>query len=383
MNTIIRNILLLLLCAQYANLEAYNNKQPYRIAFVKQVVFQDLYCTNSPHPKDIVFSTFRRSGPAALFAAFDTDFYIVDTESDSECQIWQEKAIYQKGIAYYESLKTTIPPEGLLAGHAYPQGHYAVKCAYVDWSNYDIVITMDIAVPERIVKKYPRTLWAYYVGEGFEPSFKKSFVNPIAGYDAFLTQDYAENPSYKEHVIEFPYHLLYYGCYHDLLGVEKNYARHGIFLDSHTNKALSEKYKSVLDRIVPINRKSAEQESFATMIERLRRTKYFIIYLKPHGNHRKMQPHRKFLRGNAIPEAIAAGNLVIAQANCLKNTSLLSPKTMVNSFKELFERIIYFEQHPNAYAQELAMQQEKVNWFCFNRPMQELFAHCDRKKTSL
>jgi hypothetical protein len=348
--------------------------KPYQIAFVKQVVYQDLYCSNSLNRAELVFSSFRRSGPVALFSALNADFFIVDTEPDPECAIWQEKARAQLGIAYYESLKTTIPPDGLLVGHTHPQGYYAIKCDSINWGIYDIVISMDISIPQRIIKKYPHTLWAYYIGEGFGPSFKHSYREPIANYDTFLTQDYAEKTNYKEHVIEFPYHLQYHGCFHELLGQSSDYPRHGISLEIHTERFLPKEQQDALNEISPISKRLMLKEPLKDLINRLIQTKYFIVFIEPAPGIRSK------IRGNSIPEAIAAGNLVIARKRCLKNISLLSEKTVVNSFQELIEQIRYFEQNPEAYAQELKNQREKLNWFCFERPIKELYEHCDRKK---
>lgn len=51
----------------------------YKIAFVKQVLYQDLYCASSSASKrEIVFSSLRRSGPVALFSALGADFYIAE-----------------------------------------------------------------------------------------------------------------------------------------------------------------------------------------------------------------------------------------------------------------------------------------------------------------
>jgi len=90
---------------------------------------------------------------------------------------------------------------------------------------------------------------------------------------------------------------------------------------------------------------------------------------------------RSKFRGNSIVEAIAAGNLVIAKKGCIlpPNTSILTKRTLVNSFKELTERIQYFEDNPQAYQNELKEQRHKLNKLCFERPMKDIIQKCKEK----
>ena len=152
----------------------------YKIAFVKQVTYQDLYCcATQTSCFDLVFSTFKRTGPVALFSRYQADFFIVDVENEAECGIWKEKAhyCYQHPISYYESLVYKISEWGKIAGHVEPQGTYSIKCSDIDWSDYNIVISVDIAIPEKIVKKYPKILWCYFIGEGCQQSIIKKSIS--------------------------------------------------------------------------------------------------------------------------------------------------------------------------------------------------------------
>jgi len=348
--------------------------QEYKIAFVKQVVYQDLYCAQKDAPySDLIFSSFKRSGPVALFSKLHADFYIVDTETDRECNIWKEKT--HGNTIPYELLRSEIPLNGLKAGHIFPQGHFAVKASHVDWGMYDIVIAMECAIPAKITKLYPSTLWAYYIGEGNCPSFAKSFRAPIPGYDCFLSQDFKAHPSYKSHVIEFPYQLQYYGCFHELLGIKPNdIERDGVFLESHSGLYhLNNTQKKHLNQIAQL-KKYSPGASLKDLIQTLIQTKYFIIFMDNKSGKRMN------IRGNSIPEAIAAGNLVIARNFGIKNLDLLTEKTIVRDFDELIRRLAYFEQNHSEYQKELEKQRKKLNLYCCERPIHEITSLCLSKK---
>lgn len=350
-----------------------------KIALVKQVTTNHLYSAppGSTGPK-VVLSAFKASGPAALFTALGAHFYIVENEPDSECNIWQEKVSDCKHapLATYQALRDTISAWGKIAGHLVPQGAYAIHCDEIDWAQYDIVISMDIAVPKRITKKYPHTLWAYYIGEGCMPSYNKSFTKPIDGYDVFLTQDYHEHRPLASHVIEFPYQLNYYGCFHELLGYPTNSPKKpSINLEFHTDNSMTPEQRQALTTLMPITRSSG---SITNMLTGLMKTKYYVIYLN------KNSGKRSSIRGNAIAEAVATGNLVIAVNQGLSNTSLLFPdKTLVDSFDQLIKQLVHFENNPSAFQQELTLQRNKLNEFCFNRPIRELFKRHDEKLQQL
>lgn len=347
------------------------SKETKKIAFIKQVTCPNLYCcSKNSYAKEIVFSSFKHSGPVALFTKFDADFYIVETESDEECMIWTEKVGTEEQRKKLELLRTTIPPHGKRAGHKYPQGYFTVHCQDINWSDYDIVISVDISIPARITAQYPKTLWCYYVLEGC-PSYRKSLIKPIKGYDVFLTQDFFQQRQLNAHVLDFPLQLHYYGCFKELYDENiESKKRTGINLEVHTKATLTEKQVQELKKITTVTQSSG---AIKDMIKGLMQTKYYIQYLGGRAGE------RAWVRGNGLVEAIATGNLVIARESGLHNKDLLSPKTFVHSFEELVERIRYFESHPSEYLLELEQQRKKLDFLCYYRPMKQLFEKHDEK----
>lgn len=349
---------------------------PYKIAFVKQVVYQDLYCCSSNASlSDRVLSSFWRTGPVGLFTAYNADFYIIDLEPDPECNLWQEKARHPGGpdFNFYMSLLKEPQP-----GYAYAQGAFARKADSIDWSIYDIVVCMDTPIPARITRKHKKTLWAYYIGEpGRQGSYHTSFQKPVEGYDCFLTQNFvAQHPAYAPHVIEFPYNLQYFPCYEELFNRSIDDAsRSGILLQLHTALGFSKQQKKRLAKISPLLARKGKSADMPLdqMLDVMCRAKYFLFFARGGAGQRDI------FRGNVIIDPIAGGCLVIAHPASLMNQDLLSPLTSVYSFDQLVERVEFFEKNPTIFARELALQREKCNYLCFTRPMEQLFEKCAQK----
>jgi hypothetical protein len=210
-----------------------------KIAVVKQEVYQDLYCCpyGSALP-DLISSSLKRSGPVAFFSRLGADFWIVKTEDDTECNIWRQKCTdcLQASPEHYESLKTK-PFKNGEEGHTQAQGEFSVPGDSIPWEQYDIVVSFDISVPARITRKYPKTVWAYCLGEPCMSAYSASHKEPIVGYDLFLNQRFRLLPvgyTIPAHEIEFPYYFQYYGCFGDVYGPEAA-APEGIMLEVHTN----------------------------------------------------------------------------------------------------------------------------------------------------
>ncbi len=68
------------------------------------------------------------------------------------------------------------------------QVSFAVQESSVDWSQFDIVVSVDISISLQTINLHPKVVWAYFITEGCMNSYKSSLESPIEGYDLFLTQ---------------------------------------------------------------------------------------------------------------------------------------------------------------------------------------------------
>jgi hypothetical protein len=339
-----------------------------KIALVKQDVCPDLYCC-PPHssPEQIVFSTLLRNGPLTLFTKFNADFWIVKTEDTAECEIWKEKCFNMQGeqfLSYsnFFDLQDKLPAENI-NNLQVPQGYYSVGCNEINWSNYDIIISIDIAVPSHITLQHPEIVWCYCLMEPYMKSHKTSSKSPIKGYDLFLNQrsrNVRVFPTPLFHEIDFPYCLQYYGCYHELLNIPLSRQRKGVFIEKHTARILSKEQLQLLSKYGPIQVQAGNTKE---MIANLLKSKYFI----------RLGGNVGLRWANSVIESISAGCLFLGNPNEFVNKSLFSPHSTVYSFNELINRLDYYEQNNSSYESEKHIQQRLVNYLCFVRPIHDLF----------
>jgi hypothetical protein len=361
--------------------------RPPRIAVVKQDVQSDLYCCSrgSP-PEEIVFSTLMRTGPVALFTAMSADFLVVETEPDPECGAWKQPATECRWMSLnsLELLRQSVP------GRGYGQGEFAVSAAEIQWSDYDIVISIDVSVPARITRNYPSVAWCYYVREPKTSAYGLSQVVPVSGWDLFLNQRFRlknEHAGLLPHEIEFPYYLQYPGCFNSLVlpAAENDSDRSGVFLEHHTVAALSTRELEQLERFGPVRttaaRSNASSNGFDSVqvksktsshdvVAGLLRSKYFVQLGKV-----------RTLWGNAAVEAISAGCLVLGDSTVHTHDFLFSANCDVRDFPSLLARIEDLERTPARFAAESRRQRLLVEYCCFYRPVIDLVAACEQVRS--
>lgn len=358
-----------------------------RILIVKQDVNEDLYCCPvGTSPDQIVLSTLLRTGPVALFSELKADFRIVRTEDTPGCGIWKERATSLRwdSLEFFSSYQREVP------GRNYGQSSLAVSSYEIDWSQYDIVISIDISVPENVVAANPRILWAYYIREIKAPAYQLSLKNALAGYDRVLNHGFRLNrPSLANHVLEFPYHLQYYGCFHKLfsLTLPESRNRDGVFVDHHTMVKLSPEDRTKLrafgwlastvhegDReIIPTSERLPRRTMDSDLKEHFLNSRYFLI-----------TPGQRSVFGTALVEAIAAGCLAIGSPEAFREHGyLFNDATSASTVSEAIERIRQFELDHEAYAREVTRQRTLIDYVCYVRPLGDLLNAWDLKRSQI
>jgi hypothetical protein len=339
-----------------------------RLAFVKQDVFQDLYCAPAGTTGlELLLSSLHRSGPVGLMGGHKADFWIVKTEADPECSIWRQKFTdcQQAPLEFYLDLQTKVPRNGEY-GHKEPQGRWALNAADIDWSRYDAVICYDAAVPARVTSRFPQVTWCYYVGEPCMRSYKASLLAPLIGYRLFLNQRYRRIrllPRPASHVLEFPYFLQYYGCFHDLFGMAaRSQARDGLFLEGRSKSVLSDSQLAALQKFGPVRYPSGSLEN---VLRALMASKYFLL-----------AKGKKW--GNATIEAVACGCLAVGSPEGQHHVALFTPRTSCRSFDQTLRQMEFYESNLEAFENEVWRQRSLLNRFSFERPLRDLATKCGR-----
>lgn len=340
----------------------------YKIAVVKQDVYPDLYCcSHQASMKERVLSSIHRSGPVALFTAFNADFHIVKTLEESRCTIWKDGGGETEISVGYMVRDGKIKKRNGEWANEYPQSKFSSYAESIDWGQYDIVISIYISIPERIIRKYPKVKWCYNLpNQGV--NYYLSLQKPMEGYRFFLNEKFRTvklNPKPKYHDIDFPYHLHYYGCFHQLLNipVENDLHKNGVFIENRTSSGLSEQEYIQLKKLGPV--RIPLEEKLENVIYKELQSKYFFSLTRGIIRSR--------IWGNGMIEAVACGCLSFANHAEYANKDLITPFTQINSFEEFIDKVNYLEKNPDIYKKELQKQRNLLNYLCFMRPVKELF----------
>ena len=339
-----------------------------RIALVKQTTYTDLYIARQgATAAETLFSSTYRSGPAALLSYFNADFIIADVPDDVECSIWKEKVYHCEHLPVetYESMKDNAYIFGAKGNREFVQ-----NVDDIDWSKYDIVISLDIAVPRRIVERYKSVLWAYLITEGCMGSYAVSSWRRIANYDCFLNMAFRlDDSNNAAHEINFPYHLQYFGCFGEIdssLSV-LDQDRSGAVLDTTSARHVSADTVQALEGLVGLNGCGGNIKSHLTALSR---SKY---YLRMGGGAKQ---------GNSIPEAISAGCLFLANRYEFNNADTFTNNTYVDTWEEAIATIKQFEEDGDAFRNTLQSQRAQIEYTCFLRPMSKLIDKFEAKRAT-
>ncbi|HEY5892907.1 MAG TPA: hypothetical protein VIT91_06710, partial [Chthoniobacterales bacterium] len=191
---------------------------------------------------------------------------------------------------------------------------YSVSCGKVDWSRYDVVISINFSIPSRIVQTHPNILWCYMIGEA-------NMLCDCAyyGYDVCLNQEARGIVSDLPGVVDFPYTFVGPDCLEKIVQrtVGRASAQHGIFVEINS---FQERPTKNVARLAPLQNtghplrlhKQSIRENLAELFD----AKYFI---KAGG--------RK-IRGNSVLEAISCGTLVLMSPADLHHSQML-PKYLI------------------------------------------------------
>ena len=334
-----------------------------RIAVVKQDVYPDLYCCHTgATPNETIFSSLKRTGPVAFFTRLNADFFIIRATDDPECTIWRQKAGKegQKPASFYEDLRTSLYPDAS-RGQKLPHSAFSIEAGAINWSDYDIIVSLDIAIPSRITELHRNSLWCYYVSEPMMPAYDSSRETPIIGYNIFFNQKFPSAraaPAAKEHVIDFPYCFISSDCLQKVATPPGDSNREGVFLESHTAAILTDEQKQTISQIAgPIRQAEGTTEN---VIRSLMASRYFVRF----GG--------RALWGNAMAEAISAGALAIGDPTEFYHSCLFTSRTSVSKFDQLTRRLEQFEQDPLAFEREKRKQATILDYTNYSRPLREL-----------
>lgn len=343
-----------------------------KIALVKQDVYQDLYvCPSMVSPEKMLESTIMRTGPLGLFTLYNSDFLIVHEASERECKTYRKSYRPPKDVLRQLPGTPIDQIKGETFDYLAPRSHqahsdFAVSVDSVNWGIYDIVISINIAIPERIVKCYPDVLWCYMIGEAGRQTRYVEF-----GYDVRLTQEVTGAVADSLGPVDFPYTFIGPECLERIAGIYgAGGVKTGVYAEINMTRERPVRSVPQLEFVRKLGHDVVvhDQDIIDNLI-RLKNSKYFV---KLGG--------RK-IRGNSVIEAISAGTLVLMDPKDLVHSQLLPKECWIHSEQELRNAIVSLDRDNDRYVELLTEQRKRLASFVVDAPMESL-SNCLHEKRS-
>lgn len=345
-----------------------------KIALIKQDCYDDLYiCKNNTPIEEMFLSTLMRTGPIGLFDKefeniFSTDYFIIKEQKENECKSYKKSTSpLSKKLKYQlqnlpgnkidaDSFNFKI----VLSDKSHKD--FAINPNDVDWNNYDVVISINVAIPTKIVKKYENTLWCYMYGEA-----NSETPYPKFGYDVLITQDIMGTVPAHLGKADFPY--TFCGT-HTLENIAKKLfplttrgevQKTGIYaeINNTTERPVTKvpclEFAKELGHEVIFHSQNIKEN-----LERLYKAKYFV----------KLQG--RVIRGNSVIEAVSAGTLVLMNPKDLMHSQILPKECWIHDKKEASELIKKLDSNPLLYEEYLQKERELIQRYVIDAPIESL-----------
>ena len=154
-----------------------------RIAVVKSSLYQDLWvCEPTNDPVQLLKTTMMRCPAIGLAEHYQADFLIV---RDAQPHLRHLNCIDAKHYTHLSHATVNKNPELPFLDETYHGGvsidSVAQEVDSMDWTVYQIVITINACVPERIVRAHPKIMWCYFIGEN--QKILKSYIIEYLGLE--------------------------------------------------------------------------------------------------------------------------------------------------------------------------------------------------------
>lgn len=344
------------------------------VALVKQAIYDDLYCCPSFTPAELaVRSSLRRTGPMGLLLDIGAVFFLVHEDFATECLSWGESVASnpitrQRDLERYRRLASKIPLEGSRE-HTRSPAEMALFVQDVDWGRFNVVISIDIAIPENLRRRYPQVMWVYFPADPGTPTAKRARRTPPDGFFVSLTHTHRRfpvRPRLSSSAVECPYSFQssfswdqVWPCYDQ---------RDGVMVEHQTYALLDAKQRDQLAALGTVRKPQGTVSEVAAM---LRASKY---YLRLQGGP---------LTGNGQVEAVMAGCLALGDPGTYVQRSLFTPKTVTPNFNSALDKLLYFESRPLEYEKARTEQLAIAEFLCFRRPAFQLLQHLEHHRKTI
>lgn len=335
----------------------------HRVALVKQSLYQDLYCAPPGQaPVQTARSSLRRTGPLGLLLDLGASFWMVSEDPAPECRSWEESVGSNPATREVDlSRARSFPKQPLSSSHPFPgktPHELSVAVDEIPWRDFDVVISVDIAVPIRLIRWFPQIRWVYFPADPGTLTAKRARRRPPEGFSTALTHTHRRfpvRPGLGPATVECPYSFQSPSSWDWVWPAADG--REGVMIEHQTHDLLAPEDLRQLETLGTLRKPSGSVSDVASS---LRRSKY---YLRLKGGP---------LTGNGQVEAIMAGCLALGDPSTFVQRSLFTPATICRTVPETIEKIRRFEEDPGHFQKSLREQQAVAEFICFRRPAWEL-----------
>lgn len=337
-----------------------------RVALVKQDCYQDLWIGGENESyQDLIRSTQMRVGPIGLITLCQCKFFILKRSPGSiESDYFQRQSfLSDSDIAIVQKYRAEMINPSLELTSSRFHSDYAQSSENINWSKFDLVVSINSSVPYKVRKRYPDVLWACMPGEGLCHDHSLHHLN----YDCYLTHNWASTcvPD-KGIYVDFPYTFL---GPNDLMRINWSTGildKKGIYLE--INSGINQERPTILSSIpeaimlqaqTGLNIKVHKGTIIAHLTD-LITSKYFI---KLGGRP---------TRGNGFMEAISAHSLILMRrSDCFGNMTLPEESYFTN-IDHLIQKILLLEANQDLYYSILEKQRQCLFQYGIYMPLKQL-----------
>lgn len=164
------------------------------LGVVKTHTYTDLPYESCFNAEEYLEKSNHRSGLYGWVNDLGADFWVITEEKDS-LGFWKQK-LKRPNQEHHNRIR-------------FSQKESSVDYNEIDFSKYDIVLTYECAVPERITRRFPSVIWMTMLEDHRMREFSSFLKSAPTGYDLFCDQFYGPFGIFSkrrlEHVVSLPY----------------------------------------------------------------------------------------------------------------------------------------------------------------------------------
>lgn len=336
-----------------------------KIAVVKSTAYTDLWtCNITNDPFHLFQSSFMRCPQIGLAEHYGADFIIVKESYEYPCQeiSYQWEQMVKGNMRYSKINKNPCLPfldESFHKDISLDEISHDVDS--ILWNKYNIVITINACIPQRIIMANSNILWCYYVSENDDTRISTL----LPGYDLLLNQDVTKTnlPSFS---IGFPYTFVGPNSIEhiNIKNLGNIDLKSGLFIEINNTqerpvtKVQDDFYKISNECNMPL---ILHNQNIIENTKGLYKAKYF---LKLFGRQ---------IRGNSAMEATSAGTLMLVNKKLLIFSDLIADNCHIETADDVIQKIKYFEENPQEYTKAVEYQRKILQENYFDKPMNNLF----------